>query len=188
MRLLFEIFRTMIKIMQLSILLFIVSIITFLVLSLTPINIPYSISIISSTSMEPTIPTGSIVITENNQNSNIKVGDIIAYPDPNNMHQLILHRVFKIIDEDSKISFITKGDNNPSLDNWTVHSSDIIGKANMYIPNLGYTINYFRTPQGYFIFVVLPTAVILALSLKNIINHIKVFASNEAHKAVEIYK
>ena len=64
-----------------------------------------------STSMEPTFCKGDIVVVKGVNPEDIKVGDIIVYYNPYR-HFPVVHRVVAINREDSKIYFITKGDNN----------------------------------------------------------------------------
>ena len=102
--------------------------------------------IVLSGSMEPAIPTGSIVLADKNS-SDINIGDIIAF---NKGDISVTHRVSGI-DEDG--SFITKGDANETIDSAPVAREQVIGKCRFIIPFLGYVVNYIKTPAGIAVFI-----------------------------------
>ncbi|PJA51231.1 signal peptidase I, partial [Candidatus Shapirobacteria bacterium CG_4_9_14_3_um_filter_36_12] len=89
-------------------------------------NIPRTYVVVSG-SMEPTIKTGSIVLTKPVNPKEIKVGDIVAFTSPSNSKDVILHRIFGIKSE-SPLRFSTKGDNNNPPDAWDLMDVGILGK------------------------------------------------------------
>lgn len=95
-----------------------------------PFNIqPYGVI---SGSMEPNIPTGSLVYVDKNaDSSDIEKGDVIAFSlgDGN----ICTHRV---VDNEEK-GFITKGDANADPDGFIVAYDKYIGKTVFSIPFLG---------------------------------------------------
>ena len=81
-------------------------------------------TLVVTESMEPTIMTNSIVIVEDTPMEDIVEGDIIRY----NSKQLgysVIHRVTEVGDG----WFVTKGDNNPTIDRWIVTSDMYNGKV-----------------------------------------------------------
>ncbi len=85
---------------------------------------------------------GDIIILRGAKPEKITVGDVIVFksprPDP------IIHRVIRVWKEGDKYFFRTKGDNNPesgsspSLDETRISEDQVIGKAFIRIPVLGY--------------------------------------------------
>ncbi|PIO04485.1 signal peptidase I, partial [Candidatus Woesearchaeota archaeon CG08_land_8_20_14_0_20_47_9] len=85
---------------------------------------------------------GDIIVLRGCSPKNLKVGDIIVFrskrPDP------IIHRIIKTWDEGSEQYFVTKGDNNQvsiqdsSLDETRIGRDQIIGRAALRVPFLGY--------------------------------------------------
>jgi signal peptidase I len=85
---------------------------------------------------------GDIIILRGSQPENIMVGDVVVFrsprPDP------IIHRVIKVWKEGDEYLFRTKGDNNaesistPGLDETRVSERQVIGKAWVRVPFLGY--------------------------------------------------
>ncbi len=94
--------------------------------------------VVVSNSMYPTLKINDIIIVKNVPIDEIKVGDIIVFKSPLNPQTPIVHRVINIIEDmgGSKI-FITKGDNNPTPDPWTVSEDLILGKVVYVIPQIG---------------------------------------------------
>ncbi len=86
-------------------------------------------AIITSSSMEPTFEKGDLVFM---QNILVKpqVGDIIIFPDRSNTKVsnrplTITHRIVSIDGNNIR----TKGDNNPSMDSWTISRKELLGEA-----------------------------------------------------------
>ena len=92
---------------------------------------------IGSGSMEPIIYTGdAVVLSKVNKNTELELEDIIAYEDEG---KIIVHRIVKI----TKNGYITKGDNNNSVDKEEVKRKDIKGKVLFRIPYLAYPSVWF---------------------------------------------
>ena len=134
----------------------VVGIITFLVILFTltySILLPYVFHqqpyVVLSSSMEPSIPVGSIVSIDFHDRDP-EVGDVITYRmDDGSIIELgdgnisnikkgilVTHRVVEI-DEDC---YYTKGDNNDQRDFLPVYSYQIIGTYRWRIPQLGYLL------------------------------------------------
>ena len=108
----------------------------------------YQLFTMSSTSMEPTIMSGEIVLIDTNINPDTlrtfyPDSDIILFKKPSDQSELILHRIVYTIEGESVLYFYTKGDGNsatkypdsPSageLDPWNIGNgtpeSLIVGK------------------------------------------------------------
>ena len=75
-------------------------------------------------SMQPVIPIQSLVITERVPVSQLQVGDILVFPNPNNGNETIVHRiVWTGHDKQGNLLVRTKGDANQLADNWTISRS-----------------------------------------------------------------
>ena len=109
----------------------------------------FRFEIVMSGSMEPMIHTGSLAVIVRNVPS-IEMGDIILYQKDD---LLILHRVI----DQSKDSYITKGDANDSSDLSPVELSQVKGKYIFNIPYLGYFLFYVKK----YIFIVLLLIIVL---------------------------
>ena len=70
--------------------------------------------IITTSSMEPDIKTGDVVICQKTDAKDLKEGDVITF---NKNGEVITHRIIKIETNDEINYYITKGDNNTLEDN-----------------------------------------------------------------------
>jgi|GEM_PF-1659963 len=80
------------------------------------------LSVISSSSMEPALYKGDIIIWVPCKAEDVKVGDIIVFKSYVNEKTIIAHRVIKIEMQNNEPTFVTKGDNNPSPDQYGSHA------------------------------------------------------------------
>ena len=92
-------------------------------------------TIVASTSMTPTYQVGDIAIIINVPLKTIQKGDIIQYATPN---ENIVHRVIDIYPQGGALWFTTKGDANNAPDPLPVTEQQIMGKAVLTIPKLGW--------------------------------------------------
>ncbi|MEM0246681.1 MAG: signal peptidase I [Desulfurococcaceae archaeon] len=88
--------------------------------------------VISSRSMEPALSVGDIVVICN-QCKDINVGDVVAYI---SKWGVVIHRVVELREDQKYV--ITKGDANRDPDLEPVPFENIIGKAVLRVPVLGY--------------------------------------------------
>ena len=94
----------------------------------------YKAYIIKTNSMEPTININDVIITKKVKDDEIKVHDIITFIQDG---EVITHRITKIDNDDSKIKFTTKGDNNNIEYTFKITYDSIEGKHILTIPYLG---------------------------------------------------
>lgn len=94
-----------------------------------------------SGSMEPEFYPGDLLLIKNKNKTDINLNDIITFKDKDGT--IVTHRIIAF---DEK-GFVTKGDNNNVEDLGIVKNTDIIGKLQCNIPNLGYVVNFFASPM-----------------------------------------
>ena len=86
--------------------------------------------------MKPVFKRGDLVIYRKvNHKNSVKKNDIIAFEKNN---EIIIHRVYQIVKNNGKIYYITKGDNNGSVDTGKISKKDVLGKKVFSIPYIGY--------------------------------------------------
>jgi signal peptidase len=106
----------------------------------------YKPMVILSGSMEPAYHVGGLVFINSNASlQDIKVGDVVAY----NVDEdtVVTHRVVSI--DPAAQEFKTKGDANDSEDLASVPFANMVGKAWITIPELGYAIMNLKTTKGF---------------------------------------
>jgi signal peptidase len=83
-------------------------------------------------SMEPTIPTGAVLISERTLINNIEVDDIICYRTEVEeiKGSIVTHRVVQIgTDEYGRYALITQGDANLTADPYLVYADNLVGRV-----------------------------------------------------------
>jgi signal peptidase len=118
--------------------------------------VPYGVM---SGSMEPRIGTGAVCYVDT-KTEDYHTGDIITFRTGG---KTVTHRIIG----KSGNAFMTKGDANRVSDPWTVGADQIIGKARLSIPKMGYLIKNLQTRAGMFaIGAVLSANLFISLLLK----------------------
>ena len=119
-----------------------------------------------SGSMEPSIPTGSLILTS--RFPEYIPGDVVTYRLPSNYQTIVTHRIIEETARYDRPAFILKGDANDNPDPEVVPVTSIIGKYIIAIPYIGYVIEFARTPLGVMLLIVVPGTIILWEESKNI--------------------
>lgn len=118
-----------------------------------------------SGSMEPSIPTGSVVYVKETEASEIQTDDVIAYYSSEDTGAIITHRVVqnRVVSGE----FITKGDANDKEDVTPVSYERLIGKVILSIPFLGSVLTVISGTSGkIFVGCLIVIAVILTMRNK----------------------
>lgn len=122
-----------------------------------------------STSMEPKIHSGSLVVIYRSTYE-YQIGDVIAfYALVDGRETIVAHRV---VDYGGNV-YITKGDSNKSNDAVNVLPRLVVGKIIFHCPYIGYLLHAISQPLGLLFVVVLPSAAIVIIELVKIIKIIK---------------
>lgn len=108
---------------------------------------------VSSLSMEPTFNYGDLIIIRGVLTENVQVGDIIAFNVPSPYDRLAssptIHRVVERWTENEKVYFRTKGDGNPTADQWKLPAENVVGVyAQLKFPYMGSVVIFLKTPVG----------------------------------------
>jgi len=124
-------------------------------------------------SMEPAIPTGSIVFIYP-QNS-YKEGDIITFrPDGSRLALPVTHRIVGALQDDNdEPYFVTMGDNNQGEDASPVYTEDIYGKVILHIPFLGRLLEFAKTPIGFAVLIIIPALLVIYDEGKKIVRIVR---------------
>lgn len=118
--------------------------------------IPFSIQ---TASMEPTINTGDLIITKKyDGTTKLEKGTIISFFSIEQEKLIVkTHRIDTVIDRNGIISYVTKGDNNNSIDPTEVAPGDIVSVYDgTRCAILGYVLTFLKSQIGFLIFVILP--------------------------------
>ena len=135
-------------------------------------------------SMRPAIPQGSLVLMHRVPDSSMKVGDVITYTNPRDMHTTITHRIGRAYKLDGKIpAYLTRGDANPSADPLPVVGGQVHGKVVWHVPFVGKIMDFSRSWAGLIVLIYLPA---LLVTIEEILRLSSYFAKAKVYKSAYI--
>lgn len=127
--------------------------------TMLPIPGNIEMKIVKSGSMEPAIPTGSIVVVK--PSTSYVVGDVITFGEDTQTAIPTTHRITAIQGEGSAMTFTTKGDANEEADQNPVARGEVIGKVVFHLPHAGFVLDFARQPLGFVLLIAVPAALVI---------------------------
>ena len=123
----------------------------------------YAPLIVLTGSMEPKIMSGDIIVVKQADAVDIKVGDVIAFFDPDgNGTSILTHRVNEVYEEDGKLYFRTQGDANNTEDRQPVSADKLVGVwTEIRVPGAGSVAMFMQTTAGLVVCVGVPLVLII---------------------------
>ena len=106
----------------------------------------YDTYVVVSGSMEPAIPVGSIVYSEEVDPALLLPGDVIVFVDESRGPTPITHRV--VVNNTDTQTIITKGDANQHRDVNPVTYDNVVGRVKAHVPRVGFTAAMFTSTLG----------------------------------------
>lgn len=131
--------------------------------TMLPIPGSLEIKIVKSGSMEPEIPTGSLVVVK--PAASYGKGDIITFGKDTKTDIPTTHRIIAINPDGS---FVTKGDANEEQDQNPAARAEVIGKVIFSIPGAGYVLDFARTKLGFALLIGIPAGLVILEELLTI--------------------
>ena len=131
---------------------------------------------VSSDSMSPTFDKGDIIIGKKllpEEQVTLKAGDVITFDagdlDGDNIRDINTHRIVEVQNDDSGVSYITRGDNketNLKNDEKPVLSENVIAKyTGTRIKGVGKVLAFLQTSKGFLYVIVLPLVLLFIYEL-----------------------
>ncbi len=136
--------------------------------------------VVPTGSMVPVIYPGAVAVVR--PTTDIQEGDVIAFENPSDQYQLILHRAIK----KGSLGWTTKGDANPTADVVAVSLDKIKGKLVFSIPLVGYIVSFARTKIGFLLLVLVPGIVLLFLNFRDIYQGVKEEKNKRKYKNIAV--
>lgn len=118
--------------------------------------------------MEPTVKTGSLILTKYTNPKELQKGDIITFLPPEQNAEFITHRITKADHQKNLSTFRTKGDNNANEDLWRLAGGAVIGKVIYTIPYLGFPLSFVKSQVGIILFILFPAVYIIITEVMTI--------------------
>ena len=123
--------------------------------------------IVLTDSMYPVIESGDLIICHTEEPENIQVGDVIAFFDPaGNGSSIVTHRVVEVTEQDGKIAWRTKGDNNNSEDRLLVPADKLVAVYHdTRLAGFGNVALFMQTTPGLIVCVVCPILLLVGYDM-----------------------
>jgi signal peptidase I len=114
-------------------------------------------------SMSPLIPQGAIVYSMKHPSYN--KGDIITYEQSG---VTVTHRITEVKTENGKTFYSTKGDANNTGDSQSVALENVVGKVELFVPEVGKLTMFLKTLPGFVVLIIVPALIFIGFELFNI--------------------
>jgi len=137
-------------------------------------------------SMEPTIPTDSLIVVKETDPAKLGVGDVISFysNDPSLMGAVNTHRIIALEENEGSFFFTTKGDANNVEDRYTTRGEDVVGKVVYSSYGLGKFIRLISNPLLFIPLIIVPLAIMLIHSVYESVKVARQLAKEEEEAAV----
>ena len=145
---------------------FLLIVLIFVLFPLLPIDNNYSLKMVLSGSMSPTIKTGSIIAIK--PALSYKIGDVITFKVGKREREIVTHRIISQTEQ----GFIVQGDANNAADINPVKEEQILGKVFLTVPCAGYIANFAHSKLGLVLLILVPALLIIGCEIKKIIKEI----------------
>ena len=120
----------------------------------------WQLGFVRTGSMEPALPTGSLVVMSPVTADEVEAGMVIEFVDPRDENKHITHRVVRVQRDDSgNLSFVTKGDANSDRDTAEVPPENVRSKVRWHVGGLGLVLWQLQWPRA-LVFVLVPVMLI----------------------------
>ena len=130
-------------------------------------------------SMEPTIPTGSLLVSKKIEIEEVERGAIVCFrsKESNMLGQVVTHRVIDIVySQDGELYLETCGDANPTADGYYVTENNLIGEVTHYTKNgnvMARIFSLITSKIGFLSCIAIPVLAIAGLILKDSLKTIR---------------
>lgn len=122
--------------------------------------------IVLTDSMNPEIESGDLIICHTIDAGSVRENDIIAFFDPaGDGTSIVTHRVIEIVNEDGRLFFRTKGDNNNTEDKDLVPAENLVGIYRTCIAGAGNIAMFMQTTTGLVVCVILPIILLVGYDI-----------------------
>lgn len=99
-----------------------------------------------SNSMAGSIDTGDLVIVLPRRATEIAVGEIVAFKDPEGSGKVLQHRVQRISHKRGRVEVVTMGDANSGYERWHIAERSTVGRVETVIAKAGYLFGPITKP------------------------------------------
>lgn len=139
----------------------------------------YSMFRVVTPSMEPTLPVGALLLSEEITVAEAQIGDIVVFRSKQSdmLGAIITHRVIDVLENaNGEIFLETQGDNNLYPDASYVEQKNIIGRVVFHTGDgnvFSGLISGLTSPMGFFAFIVIPCLIVGVVIMRGTIKNIR---------------
>lgn len=143
-------------------------------------------------SMEPTIPTGALLLTKQIDIGQIKLGDIICFrtQEAAIWGEIVTHRVVELMElENGEVLLRTQGDANFVADGYMVTRGNLIGKVIWHTGDegaLASIFSFFTNKVGFLGCIVFPCLLLVGLILRECVSNIRKELQNTVNELEQV--
>ncbi len=160
--------------------------------SVTKLPYGFRFYVISTGSMFPTIKPLDVIITK--PGTTYKEGDIVTFNNTeakdSKVTNLTTHRIVRVVEEEGKTQYYTRGDANPADDQAAKEAGQIIGKVIVILPYIGRIVSFAQTQIGFMFLFVVPATIIVYREFESlkaeVTKSIADYKAKRANKAQEV--
>ncbi len=138
-------------------------------------GLPLDARAVLTGSMEPAIPTGSIVFIY--PRDSYSEGEIITFKRTNSELEVpITHRIIGVASpngNDGLQVYETKGDANAFPDADVIKQDEVYGQVFLHIPYIGRLLDLVKTPFGFAALIIIPALLVIADEIKKIVGYVR---------------
>lgn len=131
--------------------------------------------IVLSDSMQTEFQVGDIAVSRAVDTSTLAEGDIITFEsiDPDNYGEIYTHKIRERTTYEGQSAFVTYGTTTGDDDLYPALESKVVGEYVFAIPKAGYVFDFFKSPAGYVVLVLIPFSILIGLQVRNIVRLVK---------------
>lgn len=124
--------------------------------------------IVMSESMQGVFEAGDVAVSREVDPSEIGPGDIVTFrsSDPDSFGDVVTHKVREVIDFEGAPALVTYGTTTGDDDPSPVPLDRVVGEYAFRIPKAGYAFEFFKSPVGYVVLVLIPFGVLIGLQIR----------------------
>jgi signal peptidase len=130
----------------------------------------YEARVVLTGSMSPSIPTGSAIFIR--PQATYAVGDVVTYRRVSDA-DVTTHRIVGTEVYEGEVLHTVQGDANETVDQKPVRKNEIYGKVWVHVPYFGFLFDFFRTPMGFVLIVVIPAFAVILEQIQKVKNEVR---------------
>lgn len=138
--------------------------------------------VVLSDSMKTEFQVGDIAFSRAVDPTELRSGDIVTFEsiDPDVYGQVLTHKIREIVEYEGESAFVTYGTTTGDNDAYPVPFSRVVGRYEFSVPRAGYVFEFFKSPAGYAILVLVPFGILIGLQVRAFVRLLRGFRERPA--------